>query len=70
MKKSLILAMFLIFLTLLLIFSKVKYVLMVMSVIPLSILGALLGHKLLGISLTMPSIIGILLLSFMLQVKL
>jgi multidrug efflux pump subunit AcrB len=33
---------------------------MVMSVIPLSILGALLGHKLLGINLTMPSIIGIL----------
>ena len=60
MKGTLVLAMFLIFLTLLLIFSKVKYVLMVMSVIPLSILGALLGHKLLGIPLTMPSIIGIL----------
>ena len=60
MKKSLVLAIFLIFLTLLLIFSKVKYVLMVMSVIPLSILGALLGHKLLGMPLTMPSIIGIL----------
>ena len=63
MKSTVILAMFLIFLTLLLIFSKVKYVLMVMSVIPLSILGALLGHKLLGIPLTMPSIIGILGLS-------
>ena len=60
MKQSVILAMFLIFLTLLLIFSKIKYVLMVMSVIPFSILGALLGHKLLGIPLTMPSIIGIL----------
>ncbi len=60
MKQSVILAMFLIFLTLLLIFSKIKYVLMVMSVIPLSVLGALLGHKLLGIPLTMPSIIGIL----------
>ncbi len=60
MKKTVLLAMFLIFLTLLLIFSKVKYVLMVMSVIPLSVLGALLGHKLLGIPLTMPSIIGIL----------
>jgi len=60
MKNTVILALFLIFLTLLLIFSKVKYVLMVMSVIPLSILGALLGHKLLGIPLTMPSIIGIL----------
>ncbi len=60
MKKSVVLATFLIFITLLLIFSKVKYVLMVMSVIPLSILGALLGHKLLGMPLTMPSIIGIL----------
>ncbi|MDD2789974.1 MAG: efflux RND transporter permease subunit [Sulfurimonas sp.] len=63
MKKTVMLAMFLIFLTLLLIFSKIKYVLMVMSVIPLSILGALLGHKLLGMSLSMPSIIGILGLS-------
>lgn len=33
---------------------------MIMSVIPFSILGALLGHKLLGINLTMPSMIGIL----------
>nr|WP_321268077.1 efflux RND transporter permease subunit [uncultured Sulfurimonas sp.] len=60
MKGALILATSLIFLTLLLIFSKIKYVVMVMSVIPLSILGALLGHKLLGINLTMPSVIGIL----------
>ncbi|WP_455755548.1 efflux RND transporter permease subunit [Sulfurimonas sp.] len=60
MKKTVVLAIFLIFLTLLLIFSKIKYVLMVMSVIPLSILGALLGHKLLGMNLSMPSMIGIL----------
>ncbi len=60
MKRSFVLAMFLIFLTLLLIFSKIKYALMVMSIIPLSVLGALLGHKLLGINLSMPSVIGIL----------
>ncbi|QOY54118.1 efflux RND transporter permease subunit [Candidatus Sulfurimonas marisnigri] len=60
MKKAVVLAVFLILLSLLLIFSKIKYALMVMSVIPLSVLGALLGHKLLGINLTMPSIIGIL----------
>ncbi|EQB34285.1 resistance-nodulation-cell division family transporter [Sulfurimonas hongkongensis] len=60
MKSAVGLAMFLIFLTLLLIFSKIKYVLMVMSVIPLSILGALVGHKLLGINITMPTIIGLL----------
>ena len=33
---------------------------MVMSVIPLSVLGALLGHKLLGMNLSMLSFIGIL----------
>lgn len=60
MKKAVFFAVFLIFLTLLLIFSKIKYVLMVMSVIPLSALGALIGHKLLGINLSMPSVIGIL----------
>lgn len=60
MKSTVVLAVSLIFLTLLLIFSKIKYVLMIMSVIPFSILGALLGHKLLGINLTMPSMIGIL----------
>ncbi len=60
MKGTVVVAVSLIFLTLLLIFSKVKYVLMIMSVIPLSVLGALLGHKLLGINLTMPSFIGIL----------
>ncbi len=60
MQKAIFLALFLIFLSLLLIFSKIKYVLMVMSVIPLSVLGALIGHKLLGINLSMTSIIGIL----------
>ena len=60
MKGTVVVAVSLIFLTLLLIFSKIKYVLMIMSVIPLSVLGALLGHKLLGINLTMPSMIGIL----------
>jgi len=60
MKKTVILAVFLILLTLLLIFSKIKYALMVMSVIPLSILGALIGHQLLGLNLSMLSFIGIL----------
>ena len=60
MKKTVVLAVFLILLTLLLIFSKIKYALMVMSVIPLSVLGALIGHKLLGMNLSMLSFIGIL----------
>jgi multidrug efflux pump subunit AcrB len=60
MKKAVVVALFLILIALLLIFSKIKYALMVMSVIPFSIMGALAGHLLLGINLTMPSIIGIL----------
>ncbi len=60
MKRATVIALFLILITLLFIFSKIKYALIVMSVIPLSILGALLGHKLLGINLSMPSVIGIL----------
>ncbi|MCF6200692.1 MAG: efflux RND transporter permease subunit [Hydrogenimonas sp.] len=60
MKSATMLALFLILIALLLIFSKIKYALMVMSVIPFSILGALAGHTLLGINLSMASIIGIL----------
>ncbi|BBG66599.1 acriflavin resistance protein [Hydrogenimonas sp.] len=60
MKSATLLALFLILLSLLLIFSRMRYALMVISVIPFSILGALLGHLLLGINLSMASIIGIL----------
>lgn len=60
MKKAVVAALFLIIVSLLLIFPNIKVVLMVMSVIPFSIIGALIGHKLLGLNLTMPSIIGIL----------
>ncbi len=60
MKSATVLAMFLILAALLIIFPKIKYALMVMSVIPFSILGALIGHTLLGINLSMASVIGIL----------
>ncbi len=60
MKSATMLALFLILIALLLIFSKIKYALMVMSVIPFSVLGALAGHTLLGLNLSMASIIGIL----------
>ncbi|HHD77277.1 MAG TPA: efflux RND transporter permease subunit [Campylobacteraceae bacterium] len=63
MQRAVVIALFLIMITLLFIFPKIRYVLMVMSVIPLSIVGALIGHKLLGINLAMPSIIGLLGLS-------
>jgi len=57
---SLVIALFLILITLLFIFPKIRYALMVMSVIPFSLLGALWGHLLLGINLSMPSVIGML----------
>ena len=60
MKRATVFALFLILVALLLIFSKIKYALMVMSVIPFSIFGALIGHTLIGINLSMASIIGIL----------
>jgi len=60
MKRATVIALFLIMLTLLIIFPRIRYMLMVMSVIPFSMLGALLGHKLLGVNLSMPSVIGLL----------
>jgi len=60
MQTASIFALFIILILLLLIFPKIKYALMIMSVIPLSIFGALAGHVLMDINLTMPSIIGIL----------
>lgn len=58
--RALVIALFLILITLLFIFPKISSVLMVMSVIPFSMLGALLGHLFLGVNLSMTSIIGML----------
>lgn len=60
MQKAVVLALFLIIICLLFIFSKLKYVFMIISVIPLSLLGAFVGHIAMDINLTMPSIIGLL----------
>lgn len=60
MKRAVAAALFLMLIALLFIFPKIKYALIILSVIPLSIVGALLGHKLMGMNLTMPSIIGLL----------
>ena len=60
MIRSLVIAVFLILITLLFIFPKIRYALMVMSVIPFTMLGALLGHMLVGVNLSMPSVIGML----------
>ena len=53
-------AIFLIFITLLTMFDSFKYTLLVLSVIPFSVTGAILGHIVLGMNLTLTSIIGIL----------
>lgn len=51
-------AMFLIFMTLLVEFNAFRLTLMILSVIPLSLLGVILGHAVMGLNLTMPSMIG------------
>jgi len=51
-------AMFLMFITLLTQFNSLKYTFMVLSVIPLSIVGVLVGHLVMGMNMTMPSVIG------------
>jgi len=53
-------ALFIMLILLLLIFPKIKYALMILSVIPFSIFGALVGHKIMGMHMTMPSVIGLL----------
>ncbi len=60
MKKAVFIAMFLILILLLMVFKKIKYALMIISVIPLSLLGAFVGHIILGVNLSMTSMIGML----------
>ncbi|MBD3841793.1 MAG: efflux RND transporter permease subunit, partial [Campylobacterales bacterium] len=52
------LALTLIMLSMLYLFNSFRETFIVMSVIPFSFLGVLIGHKLLGLNLSMPSIIG------------
>ncbi len=60
MIRSVGVALFLMMILLLIIFPKIKYALMILSVIPFSIFGALAGHLIVGMNLAMPSIIGML----------
>jgi len=53
-----ILAMVLILLAMLYLFNSFRETAILMSVIPFSFLGVLIGHKLLGINLSLPSMIG------------
>ena len=56
-------AMLLIMLSLLYLFNSFRETFMMMSVIPFAFLGVLIGHFLMGLNLSMPSIIGMLGLS-------
>jgi len=59
MLQAMIIAMFLIFITLVWMFNSLVLPLIILSTIPLSILGALIGTKLMGINMTMPGMMGV-----------
>ena len=59
MLEAAIIAIFLIFLALIWMFDSIVLSLIVLSTIPLSILGVLVGHYVMGLNLTMPSLLGI-----------
>ena len=59
MTEAFILAIILIFIALVWMFDSLIKPLIIISTIPLSILGVLIGHHIMGINLTMPSIIGV-----------
>ena len=59
MMQSAIMAIFLIFITLVWLFDSIKKSLIVISTIPLVLLGVYIGHWVLGLNLTMPGMIGI-----------
>jgi len=54
-----VIAVFLIFIALVWMFDSITLSLVVLSTIPLSLLGVLVGHLVMGINLTMPSLLGI-----------
>ncbi|WP_457607449.1 efflux RND transporter permease subunit [Nitratifractor sp.] len=58
MGEAAIIALFLIFIALVWMFNSLILPLITVSVIPLSILGALVGTKLMGLNLTMPGVMG------------
>lgn len=58
MAQAAIIAMVLIFMALIWMFDSILKPLIILSTIPLSILGVLLGHLIMDINITMPSLIG------------
>lgn len=59
MFQAALIAIFLIFISLVWLFDSIKKSLIVISTIPLSLLGVLGGHMIMGVNLTMPGLIGI-----------
>jgi len=59
MMRSAVIAVFLIFITLVWLFDSIKKSLIVISTIPLVLLGVFFGHLVMGINITMPGMIGI-----------
>ncbi|MFT7859823.1 MAG: efflux RND transporter permease subunit [Sulfurimonas sp.] len=59
MSESFLIALFLIFITLVWLFDSIKKSLIVISTIPLVLLGVFVGHFVMGINLTMPGMIGV-----------
>ena len=59
MMQSGLIAIFLIFITLVWLFDSIKKSLIVLSTIPLVLLGVFFGHMVMGINLTMPGLIGV-----------
>jgi len=59
MLQSGLIAIFLIFITLVWLFDSIKKSLIVISTIPLVLLGVFIGHWIMGLNLTMPGLIGI-----------
>lgn len=59
MGQAALIALFLIFIALVWMFNSVLLSTMILTTIPLSILGVLAGHMLMGINMTMPGLLGI-----------
>lgn len=59
MAKAFIIALLLIFIALVWMFDSIVKSLIILSTIPLSVLGVLIGHFIMGLNLTMPGLIGI-----------
>lgn len=59
MIRSALIAVFLIFITLVWLFDSIKKSLIVISTIPLVLLGVLIGHMVMGLNLSMPGLIGV-----------